>query len=419
VVLVAFFWNRSKTVSVRKRTWKSPNGEMREAWVVDYVDQQGDRHIKTFAKKRDADAQHAIVGVAVRNGTHTADSKSVTVEAAGKLWLESCEAAGFEATSIKSYRERVNLHIVPVLGKLRLSQLTVPLVRSFEERLRKDGRSPAMVRKARAALGTLIADAQERGLVAQNVVFSLRTTRRGKDRRIEQRAKGKLKVGIDIPAPDEMRAIVAALPAAAGRHRMVLLTAIFTGLRASELRGLRWIDIDLKRGELHVRQRADRYNKIGRPKSEAGERTVPLPPMVVAALREHCVASPVNKLGLAFHSRKGGVDSRDMIVNLGFHPAQIAAGIVKRGDDGKPKRDKDGELIAKYPGLHSLRHFYASWCINRRVDGGLELPLKVVQTRLGHASIQVTADTYGHLFPRGDDGAELAAAERALISTAT
>jgi integrase len=54
-------------------------------------------------------------------------------------------------------------------------------------------------------------------------------------------------------------------------------------------------------------------------------------------------------------------------------------------------------------------------CINRRVDGGLELPLKVVQARLGHASIQMTADTYGHLFPRGDDGSELAAAEKAFM----
>jgi len=58
------------------------------AWVVDYVDQDGDRHIKTFAKKRDADAHHAIVGVAVRAGTHAADSKSVTVASAAALWLE-------------------------------------------------------------------------------------------------------------------------------------------------------------------------------------------------------------------------------------------------------------------------------------------------------------------------------------------
>ena len=87
-----------------------------------------------------------------------------------------------------------------------------------------------------------------------------------------------------------------------------------------------------------------------------------------------------------------------------MHPAQIAAGVV----------DGDGKSPS-IPGLHSLRHFYACWCINRRVDGGLELPLKVVQARLGHASIQMTADTYGHLFPRGDDGSELAEAERALL----
>jgi len=54
--------------------------------------------------------------------------------------------------------------------------------------------------------------------------------------------------------------------------------------------------------------------------------------------------------------------------------------------------------------------------MNRRADGGLELPLKVVQHRLGHASITITADTYGHLFPPSDDGAELAAAERLFLT---
>ena len=66
--------------------------------------------------------------------------------------------------------------------------------------------------------------------------------------------------------------------------------------------------------------------------------------------------------------------------------------------------------------MHALRHFYASWCINRKVDGGLELPSKMVQQRMGHASINITMDVYGHLFPRGDDGAELAAAEQALLA---
>src|SRR5215472_7201008 len=389
-------------VSVRKRTWKSPSGEPKEAWVVDYVDQHGERHIKTFARKRDADAHHAVVGVAVRAGTHTADSKSVTVAKAAALWLEACEQANLEQATIAAYKQHAKLHIIPFVGDVKLSQLSAPLVRGFEDRLRQEGRSPAMVRKARRSLGALLADAQERGLVGQNVVYSLRKNRR--ERRRE--GNGKLKVGIDIPTPAEIRAIVDALAviADAARWRPLLLTAIFTGLRASELRGLRWKDIDLKRIELHVRQRADRYGQIGRPKSEAGERTVPLPPELVNVLRAHRLASPRNGLDLVFTNSLGGIEHRNSIVEHGLQPAQLAAGVV------------NGEGGAKYPGLHALRHFYASWCINRRADGGLELPLKVVQTRLGHASIQMTADTYGHLFPRGDDGAELAAAEKAFLA---
>jgi integrase len=391
-------------MSVRKRTWTT-KGETKQAWVVDYVDQHGDRHLKTFERKRDADAHHVVVSTSVRAGTHTADSKSITVSEAAKLWLASCEAVGLERTSLDSYSQSVELRIVPVLGAVRLSQLTVPLVRGFEDRLVADGCAPAMVRRTRNLLGALIADAQERGLVAQNVVRSLRTSRHSKDASGERRRKRKLKVGVDIPTPDEIRAIIASFPGLdeATRFRPLLLTAIFTGLRASELRGLRWIDVDLKRGELHVHQRADRYGKIGRPKSEAGERTVPLPPMLVSVLREHKLACPKGELGLVFPNSKGRIEHRAIIVERGFHPAQIAAGVV------------NGKGGAKYPGLHALRHFYASWCINRKVDGGLELPLKVVQARLGHSSIQMTADTYGHLFPRGDDGSELAAAERAFV----
>jgi integrase len=205
---------------------------------------------------------------------------------------------------------------------------------------------------------------------------------------------------VDIPTPDEISAIVADLTDV---RRPLLLTAIFTGLRASELRGLRWQDIDLKRAVLHVRQRADRYQQIGRPKSAAGERTVPLPPMLVNTLREWKLACPASRLDLAFPNQRGNPHTLTDIIFRSFRPAQAAAGVV------------DAKGRAKYPGLHKLRHFYASWCINRRVDGGLELPLKVVSTRLGHASIQITADRYGHLFPSTDDGAELAAAEKALM----
>src|SRR5262249_21748363 len=151
------------------------------------------------------------------------------------------------------------------------------------------------------------------------------------EHRQDKRRKGKLKIGVDIPSPDEIRAIVAAL-ADLPRWRPVLLTAIFTGLRASELRGLRWADVDLKRGEIHVRQRADALNKIGRPKSAAGERAVPLPPMLVGTLKEWKLACPHSDLGLVFPTARGKVQTRKRIAALGLGAAQIAAGITARRD---------------------------------------------------------------------------------------
>ena len=74
-------------------------------------------------------------------------------------------------------------------------------------------------------------------------------------------------------------------------------------------------------------------------------------------------------------------------------------------------------VFAKYTGLHALRHWYASWCINTKNDGGLELSPKAVQTRMGHSSIQVTFDTYGHLFPAADEAQVMADAEMRLLKT--
>jgi integrase len=165
---------------------------------------------------------------------------------------------------------------------------------------------------------------------------------------------------------------------------------------------LRWNDVDLKANELHVRQRADRYNVIGPPKTDASKRVVPFGKVVANTLREWKLQCPNGEL--AFPNGKGGVEYHTHIVNRGFIPAQIAAGIIT----------KDG--TAKYTGLHALRHFYASLCINSREQGGLGLLPKAVQERLGHSSITMTMDVYGHLFPRGDDSKLLDAVEQALLA---
>ena len=409
-------------MSIRKRAWTTRRGERREAWVVDYVDQRGERHLATFKRKKEADEFSTTARVQVRDGTHTATSQSITVEEAGKLWLATCEKNGLERATLDSYTQHLQLHIAPHIGRMKLSQLSAPMIRDFDDKLRAgtldgDARSHALTKKILGSLGAILSDAQERGLVARNVVRDLRTRRRrGVERRAERRQRGKLKVGVDIPSPAEIRAILAAVEP---RWKPLIQTAIFTGLRASELRGLRWADVDLKAGEIHVRQRADRYHTIGKPKTDAGERTVPIGAGMVSLLREWKLGCPKGAHDLVFPNTDGNIEWHSNIISRGLIPTQLAAGVTVPATDenGVQLRDDEGRprVKAKYTGLHALRHFYASWCINREIDGGQGLPAKVVQERLGHSSITVTLDTYGHLFPRGDDAAALATAEERLL----
>ena len=398
-------------MSVRKREWTTRKGEKKEAWVVDYTDQRGARILKTFKRKKDADAYASTTHVEVREGTHVADSASATVARAGDLWIASGEAAALERTTLDQYRQHLALHIVPFIGREKLSRVTVPFVRAFEDRLRAEGRSATMARYVVRSLGALLADAQERGLIVRNPVSELKGNRRKRQKTGREKRGHALEVGVDIPTTDEIKRLV---HSATGRFRPLLLTAIFTGLRASELRGLRWQDIDLKAGKLHVCQRADRYNKIGPPKTKAGDRIVPLPPMLVKELREWKLRCPrKGTLGLAFPNAEGNAEFHTNIVLRGLQPALIKAGVTKlvKDAEGKPVRGEDGKPLieAKYTGLHALRHFYASWCAS------IGLSMKAVQTRMGHSNIAVTMDTYTKLFPDSDDPGKLAEAEKALL----
>jgi integrase len=387
-------------MSVRKHHWTTRKNEPREAWLVDYTDGAGVRRAKFFKRKKVADAYHASVRIEVAAGVHTPPRQSITVKQAAADWLRYVEGEKREKATLRGYRVLVEKHIQPRIGATKLAALTHARVQKLRDDLLDATNggvaSRLLARRVLAALKAILKDAKRRGNVAQNVAADVIIHANGRDKRMP-------KIGVDIPTREEIRRILEA--AREDYARPFLMAAAFTGLRASELRGLRWCDLDLSNSVLHVRQRADRYNQIGRPKSASGERAVPIGPMVVNTLKQWRLARPHSADDdLIFGTKTGEPQALNNIVTRVWQPAQIKAGVV----------DADGK--AKYTGLHSLRHFYASWCINRRRDGGLELPVKTVQVRLGHSSIVMTLDRYGHLFP-GDDGSELAEAERAIFAT--
>jgi integrase len=274
--------------SIRKRTWKS-RGVEKSAWVIDYFDQSGVKRRKTFATKKQAVDWATTALHEVKQGIHTPASTSVTVARAGALWIEDCEAEGLERSTVLQRRQHMKLHITPFIGNYRLCDLSTPTIYQLDAQLRDGKRSLAMRRKIITSVKTLLAFCQKRALVAQNVALPVKIKA---DDRAEQ---GPLREGVDYPSRAQMKLLMDNVKE---RWRPLLVVAMFTGMRASELRGLPWSDVDLDHGVIHVRQRADRWNTIGKPKSKAGKRDIPLAPIVVNTLREWKVSCPASALDL-------------------------------------------------------------------------------------------------------------------------
>lgn len=382
--------------TIKKRSWITRSGEPREAWLLRYTDGSGKRRAKQFQKKGDAEAYRIKSGWEVSQGIHTADAASVTVEQAFKLWLQRARAEKLERSTIKSYDEIGRLHIVPFIGKERLSKLTMPAVQAYVDGLLLT-RSKAMAAKAVNALTSIITEAQRRGLVAQNVARGVKVVRAKRDRR-----------KVIVPPKADVRAMIDTAEAQQPDFYPRLLAVAFTGLRSSEMRGLRRCDVDLKAAEITVCQRADQWGVIGPPKSEAGQRTIPIPPLLVSVLRAWMLRAPRSELGLIFPNSDGGVLSHSNMLNREYWPLQLAAGLAV--DTGKRDADDAPILRAKYD-FHSLRHFAASSWIKQKVD------LKRLTTWLGHASVQTTLDIYGHLIrDELGDAALVAAAQAELLA---
>lgn len=377
-------------MAIRKRSWIAPTGEKKAAWLVDYRDQSGKRRAKQFARKKEAEEYATRAQNEVRQGTHTHDRDSITVSVAADLWIAAAEAERLERSTTKRYRELAELHIKPRFGELKLTSLTKPLVQDFRLELLQT-KSRAMAAKALRALSAILSNAMEIGAINQNVAATVKV---GKLKREAEK--------IIVPERADLKAMIAA---ADDKSRPIILTAITTGLRSSELRGLRWQDIDLAAGTISVRQRADQWGQIGAPKSEAGRRTIPIPPELISELKAWKLRSPISKKDLAFPSSTGTPQRHNNMLRRMFFPLQVKAGlgVPKLDATGKPVLDEEGQavLTGKYA-FHSLRHAAASGWIESNID------LKRLQVWIGHENIRLTLDTYGHLLKDAEKDAELA-----------
>ena len=222
-------------MSVRKRKWTTRSGEAKEAWIVDYFDEQGTRHIKTFERKKDADAHAQQVGVDVRAGTHTPASKSITIAQAAADWIAYVELEG---------RERAT-------SRATASTSTCTSTRGWAAEARQAD-DAAHQQVPRRPAGGYVPPAGEEGADQPQVAASRMRSGAATSPRTWPETSPSASTSATSASSRWAstsrpgRRSSAILDAASGRLRPLLVTAVFTGLRASELRGLRWDDVDLK-----------------------------------------------------------------------------------------------------------------------------------------------------------------------------
>lgn len=178
------------------------------------------------------------------------------------------------------------------------------------------------------------------------------------------------KTFIDLLTPSEVNAFLSTTDL--GNYRVAFLTDVVTGLRAGELWGLQWGDIDWTSKQIHVRRSVWR-KRFQTPKSDYSIRKVDVPESLLSELRAWKLACPISENDLVFPSREGKVPDHDNVVKRHFAPALRRAGL-------------------RQVSFHSLRHTNASI----RIEAGQNI--KYISKQLGHSSIQITMDIYGHLF---------------------
>ncbi len=169
------------------------------------------------------------------------------------------------------------------------------------------------------------------------------------------------------------------MEAASPEYRPFFTTAVLTGLRLGELLGLKWSDINFRTSQIHVR-RAYVMEQFTEPKTRAGIRAVVMAPSLVSTLKRHQLRSPPGDLDLVFATEEGKPLNGSNMRQREFHSALRRA---------KLHRIR----------FHDLRHTYASLLIAAGEN------LKFISSQLGHSSIQVTIDRYGHLIPAIQHGA--------------
>lgn len=333
-------------------------------------------HTLSAARGWRADAQSAI-----RKGVLRAPT-SQTLRDAAQAWVAGAKDGSirnrsgdpYKPSAVRGYEQALELRILPELGNARLAAIGRSDLQDFADQLVAKGLNPSTVKNALMPLRAIYRRAVARGELAANPTTGLELPAvRGRRDRVAS-------------AAEASSLILALLP----EDQALWATAFYGGLRRGELMALKWEYVHLSDGVMEVVASYDpRAKMIVLPKSKAGTRRVPIP----RALREFLVV----------HRLRSGRSEGFVFGRTGSDPFDYNATVSRAN-----RAWRAAELAPI--GLHEARHTFASLMIAAGVNA------KALAVYMGHSSVMVTLDRYGHLMP-GNEG-EAASLLETYLATA-
>jgi integrase len=339
------------------------------SWQVRYRDPAGKERARSFRRKGDAEKFLVTVETDKLRGMW-ADPRLAKITVGE--WLPTWQASRVHLRpSTRAVSESLlRNHVLPYFGDRRLGSVTPTDVQGFVAYLEEKGLAPSTVRQCYLLVAGLFSSALDSDII-------VRTPCRGINLPHNSRTE------IRFLTADEVADLASVID---GQYRALVLTAAYAGCRFGELAGLRAHRLDLLRRSLTIVETLSEVRgqvKLAPPKTAAARRQLALPKFLAEELADHLAVWPLGRDGFVFTAPQGGPLLRRNFRRRIWLPAV-------RASVGEPLR------------FHDLRHTHAAMLIAQG-----EHP-KVIQNRLGHSSIKITLDTYGHLF----DGLDEAAAER-------
>lgn len=344
-------------------------------WVAQIILEDGTPKQRYFNTEKEADEARNEMLHEQRQGTLITE-KDQTVQQHFERWL-AVHKTKIRHSTYLTYRSAVEKHILPAFGHLALRKLTAQDLDTFYARKMEEGLSSSRIAAIHTVIYMALQQAVRWQLIVRNVSQDASLPR---DTQPHER---------QTLTPEQAQKLLDA----AKDHRLeaMLTLALATGMRRGELLALRWRDIDFKNKSLYIQRSVSRLpggHRVSEPKTASGKRRITLPPFVVEALQQHRLRQLETKL-------KAGPawEEHDLVF----------CNIYGRFLNSASLYDLFTSLVEKaglpHMRFHDLRHSAATILL------AMGVPVKVIQELLGHSSITITLNVYGHVLPSMQDEA--------------